>query len=87
MSEEVQTEAVAQKKPRAPRKDYGYAKDAVIRLTDKSPSYRGNRKSWYATLVEANGKTVAEWEAGQENARGWLRFFVADGAVELTKAA
>lgn len=75
------------KKPRAPRKDYGYDKAALIVLTDKSPTYKGKRKSWYETIKEADGKTVAEWEAGQDGARGWLRFFVADGAVTLSKAA
>lgn len=73
------------KKTRKPRQSYGYAKDAVISLTDKSPAYKGKRKSWYEVLRECHGKTVAEFELGQEGARGWLRFFVQDGAVSLSK--
>lgn len=81
------SEVVTEKKTRGPRKDYGYAKDAVIQLTEKSTNYRGQRKALYEILAEANGKTVAEYEAGVKNARGWLRFFVQDGAVVLNKAA
>lgn len=81
------TEETVAKKTRKPKQDYGYAKDAVISLTEKSPAYKGKRKAWFETLKEADGKTVEEWAAGQEGARGWLRFFVQDGAVALSKAA
>lgn len=85
------TEETVAKKPRAPRKDYGFAPDAVITLTEKSPSYRGKRKEWYESVVAAQGCTVEAWAAGKGDEknppRGWLRFFVADGSVALSKAA
>ena len=88
----------SEKKPRAERKDYGYDKTAVISVagTEKSAAYRGQRKEWYDSVVEFDGKTVAEWEASREGAtnkkgtieqpRGWIRFFVQDGCVSLAAA-
>jgi hypothetical protein len=67
-------------KPRAPRKDYGFAKDATITLTDGDKSYRGNRLDMYTALKKSNGKTVAHFLESNKNEkdppRGWLRFFV-----------
>lgn len=80
-------------KPRAPRKDYGYAKGATIQLTDGEKTYRGNRLRWYGYLTKANGKTVEAFEAlakkaeEKEGARGWLRFFVENEACTLTAPA
>jgi hypothetical protein len=85
--EKEMSEVVAEKKKRAPRKDYGYAKDAVVTLTEKSAKYRGKRKSYFDIVAEGNGKTVAELEAGVEGLRGYLRFFVQDGTVALSKVA
>ena len=55
-------EASGEKKPRAPRKDYGYAKGATIVLTEGDKSYRGNRLRWYGHLQAANGKTVEQFD-------------------------
>jgi hypothetical protein len=82
----------APKKERAPRTDYGYSKDAIIATKEGETKYRGKRKEWYDSLVAANGKTVAEWEEGRKAAgekdppRGWLRFFVQEETVTLSKA-
>jgi hypothetical protein len=76
-------------KPRAPRQNYGYRPDAVIELVaGKEIKYRdGNRKAWYDSIAPFAGRTVKEWEEsrkGEKDApRGWLRFFVQDGAVVL----
>lgn len=85
--------AEGEKKPRAPRVDYGYRPDATIVLTQKENKYRGQRKDWFDSIVPYNGKQVQEWEAtrkglknGQgtvEPPRGWIRFFVQDGTVKL----
>lgn len=75
----------APKKERAPRTDYGYAKDAVLEVKVEAESkYRGARKKWFDSLIAFNGKTVGEWEedrkaAGEKDPpRGWLRFYVVD---------
>ena len=79
-----------EKKTRAPRKDYGFAKGATIHLTEGEKAYRGNRLRWYGYLKEANGKTVEEFfklaeKAGEKDApRGWLRFFIQNEAATLT---
>lgn len=81
--------ASGEKKPRAPRKDYGYAKGATIHLTEGDKSYRGNRLRWYEYLKAANGKTVEQFDEivkkadEKEGARGWLRFFVENEACTL----
>lgn len=80
----------APKKERAPRTDYGFRPDAVIGLVEgKGDKYRGHRKDWFETVKAHVGKTVTEWVAatkkeGGDPPRGWLRFFVQDGAVTLT---
>lgn len=75
------------KKPRAPRKDYGFAKDAKIRLTDGDKTYRGKRGEMYDALKKSNGKTVQHFLDNNKNEkdppRGWLRFFVQDEACTL----
>lgn len=82
----------APKKERGPRQDYGFAKDAVIRITtdsEKPKGYRGQRKEWYDLLVAHDGKTVQEFlDAAKDRKdppRGWLRFYVQDGAASLEK--
>jgi len=78
------------KKPRAPRKDYGFAKGATINLTDGEKAYKGNRLRWYAYLQKSDGKTVehfaglAKKAEEKEGARGWIRFFVDNEACTLT---
>lgn len=84
----AKAEASGEKKPRAPRKDYGFAKGATIVLTEGEKSYRGNRARWYDHLKAANGKTVEQFaeiaKDEKEGARGWLRFFVENEACTLT---
>lgn len=78
-------------KPRAPRTDYGFHPDAVIGLVEgKEIKYReGNRLNWYNSVKEYAGRSVKDWvdaKKGEKDApRGWLRFFVQDGAVSLTR--
>lgn len=76
------------KKPRAPRQDYGFAKDAKIHLTDGEKTYRGKRKEMYDALKKSNGKTVAHFLDNNKNEkdppRGWLRFFVQNEACTLS---
>lgn len=87
--EKVAKEPNGEKKPRAPRQDYGYRLDATIAvLEDKSEKYRGDRKDWFLTVKAYEGKTVGEWltatkKEGGDPPRGWLRFFVQDGSVSL----
>jgi len=83
-----------EKKPRAPRKDYGFAKGATIHLTEGEKGYRGNRARWYNDyLRKSDGKTVehfaglAEKAQEKEGARGWLRFFVENEACTLETPA
>jgi hypothetical protein len=86
--------AEGEKKPRAPRQDYGYNKDATIRVTaetdeSKSKNYRGQRLDWYEKLKKSDGKTCAHFEEankGKDSPRGWLRFFVQDGAATLDQS-
>jgi hypothetical protein len=86
--------ADGEKKPRAPRKDYGFAKDATIKMATEEKTYRGKRKEMYEALQKSAGKTVQHYLDNNKNEkdppRGWLRFFVQDGACTLeggTKAA
>ena len=75
-------------KPRAPRQDYGFAKDAKITLTDGEKTYRGKRLEMYEALKKSNGKTVEHYLENNKNEkdppRGWLRFFVQNEAVTLS---
>lgn len=79
-------------KPRGPRVDYGYNADSVIGVvTDKQSKHRGLRKEWYDSIVAFSGRTVKEWEESRKEQkdapRGWLRHFVQEGFVTLTKPA
>lgn len=81
----------APKKERAPRQNYGFHEDSIIELVQgKEIKYRdGNRKAWYEKVLAYAGRPVKEYMSGYKNEkdppRGWLRFFVQDGAVVLTK--
>jgi hypothetical protein len=81
------------KKPRAPRKDYGFSKGATIHLNEGEKAYRGNRARWYSYLQRSDGKTVEHFEGlatkaeEKEGARGWLRFFVENEACNLEAPA
>lgn len=87
----------APKKARAPRTDYGFAPTSVINLVEGADvaKYRGARLDWYNRLKAAAGQTVQQFlDANQgvvngkgqsEPPRGWLRFFVQDGAASLSK--
>ena len=50
-----------EKKARAPRQDYGFAKDAKISLTDGEKTYRGKRLEMYEALKKSDGKTVEHY--------------------------
>ena len=77
-----------EKKPRAPRQDYGFAKDAKITLTDGEKTYRGKRLEMYSALKKSDGKTVEHFLENNKNEkdppRGWLRFFVQNEACTLS---
>lgn len=79
------------KVPRQPKQDYGFKKEAVITLTGKETKYRGARKSWFDSVSSMQGQTVASYleayKDSKESPRGWLRFFVQDGAVSLVAAS
>jgi len=79
--------ASGEKKERAPRQDYGFAKDAKIKLTDGEKSYRGKRLEMYEALKKSNGKSVEHFLETNKNEkdppRGWLRFFVQNEACTL----
>lgn len=77
-----------EKKPRAARQDYGFAPDAILKLTDGEKNYKGRRKEMYEALRKSNGKTVQHFLDNNKNdddpPRGWLRFFVQNEAVTLS---
>lgn len=82
------------KKPRAPRKDYGFHKLATIRVTKhedgKAPTFKGQRADWYAKLQASNGKSVESFlkaNEGKDPPRGWLRFFVEAGCATLDQSS
>jgi hypothetical protein len=84
----------APKKDRAPRQDYGFAKDAVIKISEGEHKYRGQRAEWFTRLQASDGKTVEHFLEGNqgiknnkgnpEPPRGWLRAFVVDGVCTLS---
>lgn len=82
------TEApAAEKKERAPRQDYGFLPGAKITLTDKENKYRGKRLEYYEILKKHNGKSIEDFFKAcpqEDPPRGWLRFFVQDGAATLS---
>src|SRR5690606_33746352 len=71
-------------KPRGPRKDYGFSAGSTITVLPEDKTYRGQRLEWYNHLKAANGKTVQDFldatKDMKDPGRGWLRFFVQDGA-------
>src|SRR3990167_6368996 len=78
-----------EKKPRAARADYGFKKGAKITLTKESgdKKYRGKRLEYFEILKKHDGKVVEDFEKKcppGDPPRGWLRFFVQDGAVTLS---
>lgn len=83
----TEKKADGEKKARAPRQDYGFAKDAKIKLTDGEKSYRGRRGEMYEALKKSNGKTVQHFldnnKDEKDPPRGWLRFFVQNEACTL----
>ena len=76
--------------PRAPRVDYGFKPGATINVTDKEVKYRGKRLAAYEMVKTLDGKLVEEFAklplplTGSETNRGWMRFFVRDGAIVLS---
>lgn len=87
-AEKAATAEGGEKKPRAPRQDYGFSKSATLVVAEGAEKkYRGQRGEWFASIQAFNGKTVEEWlESRKEQKdppRGWLRFFVQDGSVVL----
>lgn len=79
-------------KPRTPRTDYGFSLDSTIRIVKgegKENKYRGHRKEWYDSLVKFENQKVSAWADSRKDLkdppRGWLRFFVQDGTVSLTR--
>ena len=86
----------APKKPRAARADYGFSPDSTIVIVkDKDNKYRGQRLDWFNKIKTFEGKKVSEFMTKFEKSqtakgtadppRGWVRFFVQDGTVTLTK--
>lgn len=95
-AEKAPADPNAPKKPRAARQDYGFSPDATIGLNaEKAAKYRGQRADWFKRISEFDGKKVSEFMTKYEKAqtpkgsddppRGWVRFFVQDGSVTLTK--
>lgn len=84
-------ETPATKKVRAPRQDYGFKPEAVIERGEKDGKYRTNRAVWFAKVLAYEGQTVKSFLDANKNEkdppRGWLRFFVQDGAIKLTVAS
>jgi hypothetical protein len=83
-------------KPRAPRVDYGYRPDATIQIlpitAEEAHKYRGKRLEWFEKFKAFDGKTVKEFEDAngadeKDPPRGWVRFFVQDGAAKLIAPA
>lgn len=76
-----------EKRPRAPRREYGYNVNSIIRINkDKEVKLKGKRADYYKLLLACDGKTVNEFEAQapkDEAPRGWLRFFATEGFCKL----
>jgi len=86
--EDDNTPAPAEKKARAPRADYGFRPGATIHMTEEADGkkYRGKRGEYFTVLKACDGKAVEIFEKKAPEGdppRGWLRFFVQDGACEL----
>lgn len=85
--EKQEEEAPKEKKERAPKQDYGFLPGAKITVVERENKYRGKRLEYFEILKKHNGKTVDEFfnACPQEDPpRGWLRFFVQDGAATLS---
>lgn len=78
-----------EKKPRAPRKDYGYSPASIIHINkEKEVKMSGKRADYYKLLVANDGKTVNDFEAAapkDDSPRGWLRFFATNGFCTLER--
>ena len=78
-----------EKKPRAPRVDYGYSPASIIRVNkEKEVKISGKRADYYKLLVSNDGKTVNDFEAAapkDDSPRGWLRFFATNGFCTLER--
>ena len=96
-AEKAPVDPNAPKKPRQPRADYGFTPDSTIHIVkDKDNKYRGQRLEWFNKIKEFEGKKVSEFmtkyegnknsKGANEPPRGWIRFFVQDGTVTLTKS-
>ena len=86
--ENTEKDESEKKASRAPRQDYGYRKGATIHLTDEAENkkYRGKRGEYFEILKKCDGKSVEDFDKkcpDGDPPRGWLRFFVQDGAAEL----
>ena len=77
----------APKKPRKAKTEYGYSPSATIKVDmAREITYKGKRADYYKLLRDHNGKSVNDFEAAApegDSPRGWLRFFVQDGACTL----
>jgi len=80
------------KKVRAAKQSYGYMPGAEISV-DQEKNYRAKRGQVYAVLVACDGKKVEDFAKkaakvlGEESPRGWMQFFVRDGACSLSGGA
>lgn len=67
-----------------------------LKVIKKDAKFRGARESWYARLVEYDGKTEGEYiesckekppamtkNGTAENPTGWVRFFVRQGVLSI----
>ena len=80
------------KKVRAAKQNYGYIPGAEISI-EAEKNYRARRGQVYAVLVACDGKKVEDFAKkavkvlGKESPRGWVQFFVRDGACSLSGGA
>ncbi len=79
----------APKTPRSKPVPYGFLPGAKISLTEDAAKkgYKGKRLEYFERLKAANGKTVEDFAGAcpkDDPPRGWLRFFVQDGACTLS---
>lgn len=84
----------APKKERGARQDYGFAKNAIIKVAAGEHKFKGQRGDWFTRLQASDGKTVQHFMDGNQGVknnkgnpeppRGWLRSFVADEVCALS---
>lgn len=88
----------APKKERAPKNDYGYSKKSTIHVVaDKEHKFRGQRLEWFDRVKQYDGKTCEEFSEAFKDIpnnkgvlyapSGWIRFYVREGFVTLTRPA